>query len=66
MLAAGIPTAYLAPLLAVSFTGVITLMAWTVRELSRISAQLSVTEERSSDHERRIRDLEIGRGRGST
>lgn len=58
MIAADIETAYLAPVLAVSFTAVITLMAWIVQTMWRITNQVSAMEERSDDHERRIRDLE--------
>lgn len=46
------------PILAISFTSVIALMTWMVRELSRISNTLSVMEERSKAIVRRIDDLE--------
>ena len=58
MSATNIDTAYLAPVLAVSFTACITLIAWIVQTLGRISNQMAGMEERSEDHERRIRDLE--------
>lgn len=46
------------PILAISFTSVIGLMTWMVRELSRISNTLSVMEERGKAIARRIDDLE--------
>jgi hypothetical protein len=46
------------PLIAISFTSVIGLMAWMVRELSRISTTLSVMGERHSNIVQRIDDLE--------
>lgn len=46
------------PILAISFTSVIALLTWTVRELSRISTTLSVMEERMKALDRRIDDLE--------
>lgn len=46
------------PILAISFTSVIALMTWMVRELSRISNTLSVMEERGKAIVRRIDDLE--------
>ena len=58
MLAADIDVAYLAPIIAVSFTAVITLVAWIVQTVWRITNRVSGMEERSEDHERRIRDLE--------
>ena len=61
MIAASVETAYLAPIIAVSFTAVITLMAWIVQTMWRITNQVGQMEERSDDHERRIRDLEIGK-----
>lgn len=63
MIGAEINTAYLAPLVATSFMFVVGLMAWIVRELSRISSQLSVIDERTQDHERRISNLEGRRTR---
>jgi len=63
MIGATIDTAYLAPIIASSFMFVVGLMAWIVRELSRISSQLSVIEERTQDHERRITNLEGRRTR---
>ena len=54
MLATEIPSEFLTVFLGVSFTAVIGLMAWIVRELSRISTQSSRLEERSNDHERRL------------
>lgn len=58
MVATNIEVAYLAPIIAVSFTAVISLMAWIVQTIERITNQVSGMEERSEDHERRIRDLE--------
>jgi len=46
------------PLIAISFTSVIGLMTWMVRELSRISTTLSVMGERHSNIVQRIDDLE--------
>jgi type II secretory pathway component PulJ len=46
------------PIIAISFTSVIGLMTWMVRELSRISTTLSVTDERSQNIVRRIENLE--------
>lgn len=46
------------PILAISFTSVIALMTWMVRELSRISTTLSVMEERSKQVAQRLDDLE--------
>lgn len=57
-LAAQISDAYLAPLLAVSFTTVIALIGWIVQTLWKINTSLTQMEERSDDHERRIGDLE--------
>lgn len=51
-------TAYIAPLVAVSFTAVIGLMAWIVREMGRITTEVRVIQNASEDHDRRIRDLE--------
>jgi hypothetical protein len=50
--------AYVAPILAASFTCIVGLVGWTVRELARLSTQISVMEQRQSDHERRIERLE--------
>lgn len=46
------------PILAISFTSVIGLMTWMVRELSRISSTLSVMEERYKTIDRRIETIE--------
>jgi type II secretory pathway component PulJ len=46
------------PIIAISFTSVIGLMTWMVRELSRISTTLSVMDERSQNIVRRIENLE--------
>jgi type II secretory pathway component PulJ len=46
------------PILAISFTSVIGLMTWMVRELSRISTTLSVMDERNKSIVRRIEHLE--------
>ena len=54
MFATEIPSEFLTVFIGVSFTAVIGLMAWIVRELSRISSQSSRLEERSEDHERRL------------
>lgn len=51
-------TAYIAPLVAVSFTAVIGLMAWIVREMGRITTEVRVIQTAGDDMERRIRDLE--------
>lgn len=51
-------TAYIAPLVAVSFTAVIGLMAWIVREMGRITTEVRVIQTASSDLERRIHELE--------
>lgn len=61
MTATDIDVAYIAPLLAVSFTSVIALMAWIVQTMWRITNQVTGMEERSEDHERRIRDLETAK-----
>jgi hypothetical protein len=61
MIGAEIPDGLLygaAPVLLMLF---ITLMAWIVRELGRISVQNARTEERYEDHERRISNLERSR-----
>ena len=54
MVATEIPSEFLTVFLGVSFTAVIGLMAWIVRELSRISTQSSRLDERTEDHERRL------------
>ena len=54
MFATEIPSEFLTVFLGVSFTAVIGLMAWIVRELSRISTQSSRLDERTEDHERRL------------
>lgn len=51
-------TAYVAPLVAVSFTAVIGLMAWIVREMGRITTELRVIQTEGSDLERRVHALE--------
>lgn len=48
----------LVALVSVSFSLVVGLLAWIVRELSRITASLNRQEERSEDHERRLNRLE--------
>ena len=58
MIAAEINTAYLAPLLAVSFTTTIAIIGWIVQTLWKINTSLSQMEERGDDHERRIDVLE--------
>jgi hypothetical protein len=58
MLGAEIPIAILAPTFVIFLSGMVTLLAWIVREMSRISTQLSVMDERSVDHERRLDHLE--------
>lgn len=58
MVAADIDAAYLAPLLAVSFTTVIALMGWIVQTLWKINTSLTSMESRYDEHERRIGDLE--------
>jgi len=46
------------PVITISFTSVIALMTWMVRELSRISTTLSVMGERHSSIVQRIDELE--------
>jgi len=46
------------PVITISFTSVIALMTWMVRELSRISTTLSVMSERHSSIVQRIDELE--------
>ena len=46
------------PIITISFTSVIALMTWMVRELSRISTTLSVMSERHSSIVQRIDELE--------
>jgi hypothetical protein len=58
MLGAEIPIAILAPAFAIFLSGMVALLAWMVREMSRISTQLSVMDERSVDVERRLDHLE--------
>lgn len=58
MIAANIETAYLAPLLAVSFTTVIALIGWIVQTLWKINTTLSGMEARYDEHERRLDHLE--------
>lgn len=50
--------AYVAPILAASFTCIVGLVGWTVRELARLSTQISVMAQRQDDHDRRIERLE--------
>jgi hypothetical protein len=45
-------------LIPISFTMVVGLMAWMVRELGRISETSARLEERIHDHERRLDRLE--------
>lgn len=49
---------YIAPLVAVSFTAGIALMAWIVREMGRITTEVRVIQNASDDLERRIHALE--------
>lgn len=58
MFAALTPESIIIPVLGISFTSVIALMTWMVRELSRISTTLSVMGERGKHIDRRIEDLE--------
>jgi hypothetical protein len=58
MLGAEITIAILAPAFAIFLSGMVALLAWMVREMSRISTQLSVMDERSVDVERRLDHLE--------
>ena len=59
MIAAEIPAAYLAPMLAVSFTTVIALIGWIAQTLWKINTALAGVQERSADHERRLDHLEL-------
>lgn len=54
MLAASIPDGYLIAMMAVSLPATIALMAWIVRELSRISTQSAVLEARQDQVEHRL------------
>ena len=54
MFATYIPDGYLIALMAVSFPATIGLMAWIVRELSRIATQSAVLEERQDGFEHRL------------
>jgi hypothetical protein len=58
VLAAEIPDGLIYAVIPVSFTLIVGLMAWIVRELSRISVQNARSEETLKDHERRIGRLE--------
>lgn len=57
-LATEIPDGLVYAVIPVSFVMVVSLMAWIVRELSRISVNNARTEEAVKDHERRITNLE--------
>ena len=58
MFAAFTTSDVITPIVAISFTSVIGLMTWMVRELSRISTTLSVMEERGKTIDQRLEDLE--------
>jgi hypothetical protein len=62
MLGAEIPDGLLFGLLPVALAFIVTLIAWIVRELGRISVANARTEARYEDHERRIGNLERSRG----
>ena len=57
-LAAEIPDGLIYAVIPVSFVLIVSLMAWIVRELSRISVQNAKSETQLEDHERRIGRLE--------
>ena len=58
MVAAEIPDGLIFAVIPVSFVLVVSLMAWIVRELSRVSVQNAKTDTTLEDHERRIGRLE--------
>ncbi len=57
-LATEIPDGLVYAVIPVSLTLIVALMAWIVRELSRISVANARSEQTLEDHERRIGELE--------
>jgi hypothetical protein len=62
MLGAEIPDGLLYGIIPVFLLLFVTLIAWIVRELGRISVSNARTEERFEDNERRLANLERSRG----
>jgi hypothetical protein len=62
VIGAEIPDGLLFGVVPVALALIVTLMAWIVRELGRISVANARTEERFEDHERRLSNLERSRG----
>ena len=58
MLATDIPLEVIDVLIGVVTPMVVGLLAWVVRELSRVTSQNSATEEKQRQHDGRITDLE--------